>query len=31
MERSWELRRMEVPFDGGQGPEGAVKLYLDGL
>lgn len=27
----WEQRRMEVSFDGGQGPKGAVASYIDGF
>jgi hypothetical protein len=29
-ETSWGERRMEVTFEGGQGPEGAVVPYMDG-
>lgn len=29
-ETSWELRTMGAPFEGGQGPEGAVAPYMDG-
>ena len=27
-ERSWSQRRMEAPFQTGQGPEGAVASYM---
>ena len=29
MEMSWEYRRMGVPFEGGQGPDGAATPYMD--
>jgi hypothetical protein len=29
-EMNWEQRRKEVPFEGGQGPEGVVALYMNG-
>jgi len=28
MEMSWEYRRMGVPFEGGQGPDGAATPYM---
>jgi len=29
-ETSWRYRRMEMPCEGGQGPERAVAPYMDG-
>jgi hypothetical protein len=30
-ETNWRQRRMEAPFEKGQGPEWAVEPYMDGL
>jgi hypothetical protein len=29
MEMSWKYRRMGVPFEGDQGPDGAATPYMD--
>jgi hypothetical protein len=30
-ETSWGQRRMEAPFEGGHGPEGAVAPYVNSM